>query len=149
LEQLERRDVPSAYSVVDLGTLGGNNSYASAINATGQVVGQAQVAGGAAHAFLWDNGTMTDLGLPDGSNSSAASGINASGQVVGRGVFSQGEAGTSTAFLWDDGVFTNIASNGTASGINDQGQVVGQSQLGRLGSPSHAFLYDGGLTDLG
>lgn len=46
---------------VDLGTLGGSNSSAAAINNLGQVVGAAWTAAEVAHAFLWEGGTMRDL----------------------------------------------------------------------------------------
>jgi probable HAF family extracellular repeat protein len=52
----------NSYTVIDLGTLGGNQSQAAAINPTGQVVGNSLTATGQTHAFLWDNGKMTDLG---------------------------------------------------------------------------------------
>jgi probable HAF family extracellular repeat protein len=49
------------YSVTDLGTLGGGSSTAYAINASGQVTGQAVTAGGAIHAFLYTKRGMRDL----------------------------------------------------------------------------------------
>ena len=69
-------------SITDLGTLpGGDFSVAEGINARGQVVGESNTASGATHAFLWEDGRMTDLGtLPGGGE---AHGINARGQVVG------------------------------------------------------------------
>ena len=49
--------------MIDLGTLGGSNSYAYGINDSGQVVGQSYVAGSdASHVFLYNGGVMSDLG---------------------------------------------------------------------------------------
>jgi len=42
--------------MVDLGTFGGNNSLALAINNSGQVVGWSVTSAGATHAFLYSNG---------------------------------------------------------------------------------------------
>src|SRR5437879_1620085 len=75
---------------------------AGAINAAGQVVGEAKTASGYYHAFLWDavNG-MKDLGAL-GGNSSYPSGINTAGQVVGDVVNVPSEPPYyEHAFLWD------------------------------------------------
>jgi len=69
------------YKVQELGTLGGD-SYASAINDSGQVVGYSHPANGAPHAFLYKDDKMTDLGTLGGTSSYAYD-INNSGQVVG------------------------------------------------------------------
>src|SRR5262249_15237934 len=63
LEALEDRWCPSTYAITDLGTLGGATSWANAINNSGQVVGNAQTAGGSYHPFLYSSGVLTDLGI--------------------------------------------------------------------------------------
>jgi probable HAF family extracellular repeat protein len=50
------------YPAVDLGTLGGTNASASALNNRGQVVGWSNLANSEIHAFLWWKGAMRDLG---------------------------------------------------------------------------------------
>src|SRR5262245_58298297 len=50
------------YTVTDLGTLGGSQSFAYAISDSGLVVGVSRIPGDSnAHAFLYAKGTMTDL----------------------------------------------------------------------------------------
>jgi probable HAF family extracellular repeat protein len=90
LEALEDRCVLDSYSVLNLGTLGGLTSWATDINTLGQVVGGAATAAldingqPIQHAFIWNNGTMIDLGSLAGPGGwSSASAINNAGQVVG------------------------------------------------------------------
>ena len=75
--------------MIDLGTLGGTNSYAYGINSDGQVVGASDSAGSGWRAFLYSGGIMTDLNsLIDPSSGwflSWADDINDSGQIVGTG----------------------------------------------------------------
>ena len=77
-------------TTLDLGTLGGSYSSATAINGAGQVVGLSTDASGDYGVFLWSEGRMTDVGsrlTPDsqGWTLSIASDINDSGQIVGYG----------------------------------------------------------------
>jgi probable HAF family extracellular repeat protein len=74
----------------DLGTLGGSNSLAWAITATGEIVGSSFIPGGRSeHAFLWTPARgMADLGTL-GGRPSFATGINAKGQVVGQADIAQ------------------------------------------------------------
>ena len=52
----------AGYQVTDLGTLpGGAYSRALGINSRGQVVGFSHIASNTSHAFLWEDGVMTDL----------------------------------------------------------------------------------------
>lgn len=112
----------TAYTVTDLGGLsGGNSTKATAINNSGQIVGMS-----ANHAFLWQNGVMTDLGTL-GGNFSVAHAINDLGQVVGDASTPGEEI---HAFLWENGVMKDLGIPGetsSARGININGDVVGAS----------------------
>jgi probable HAF family extracellular repeat protein len=109
----------AGYRVVDLGTLGGDSSYATAMNDRGAVVGRSQVADGTYHGVLWRNGAMTDLGRLSPID------INNRGQIVGTLDDADG------AYLWTKGTLVAL---GTLDGsftypvaVSDRGQVVGMS----------------------
>lgn len=109
----------TTYRLVDLGTLGGESSYATAINDRGHVVGSGQTAAGDWHGFLWRDGRMLDLGP------FRPTGINNRDEVVGTLDFA------TTAHLWRAGRLLNLGTLGGGSSfptaINDRGQVVGSS----------------------
>ena len=50
----------------DIGTLGGTNSEALAINKSGEVVGDAETSNGTPHAFLYRKNSTRDLGTLPG-----------------------------------------------------------------------------------
>ena len=63
--------------MTNLGTLPGDfDSYARAINSSGQVVGISRDFSYNAHAFLYENGTMTNLGNLGSYTQSKAYDIN-------------------------------------------------------------------------
>jgi probable HAF family extracellular repeat protein len=153
LEHLEDRWCPS-YTITDLGTFGGRQSYAYAINSLNEVIGQAEVASGPNHAFFY-NGSMTDLGTESGDVYSRATAINDSHQVVGlsgSGVNNE----VSHAVMWlsigpppTDMGNIGSTSNTTARAINNAGQVVGDGYT--AAGVDHAWLGQFGtigLTDL-
>ena len=148
LEVLEGRCLLATYTVTDLGTLGGASSYAFGLNDVGQVVGVAKLANLQEHAFVWDNGVMTDLdpnGMVFGGRASSANSINEAGQIVGSG-FTPWHA-----VLWQDGKMINLnifgGQHSAAGSINNSGQVVGGAYTP---DSVHAFLWqDGVTTDLG
>lgn len=138
------------YSVIDLGTLGGSSSVALGVNDHGQVVGSADTSQGLRHAYLWENGVMTDLGtLGFPTAQSEAWDINNHGVVVGN----VGTGDPNKAFIWENGIQTEIGPPQvlkSAYGINDAKQVVGQFIVPAGGGDRHAFLWQNGtMTDLG
>ena len=142
------RSLPSldslSYTLIDLGTLGGEGSEAQAINSKGQIVGQADTTDGLKHAFLWENNMMKDI-TPDLLSNSSANDINDQGQVAGS--ISAPDESYQYAFLWDHGVITNFGTLGgklsTSNAINSAGQIVGYAKLEN--GLRHAFLWQNGV----
>jgi probable HAF family extracellular repeat protein len=124
----ERRGAPTV--VVDLGTLGGAQSFAWDINDQAVVVGGAETADGALHAFRWTkSGGMKDLGTLGGKTSNAVA-INRRGFIAGT---STDAAGTTHLVMWNP--HGDILDRGVAPGppdavlnpmdINDRLEIVG------------------------
>ncbi|HTQ29597.1 MAG TPA: hypothetical protein VMI53_00155 [Opitutaceae bacterium] len=134
----------------DLGNLGGDSS-AAALNNLGHVVGYSTTATQVV-PFLFRNGTMMNLGVPAGVTTGMANGVNDSDQVVGDFTSGPRRHTITRAFLWQNGVYTDIGTLGenyaVADAINDAGQIVGTS-INNSGQ-ADAFLWqDGVMTDLG
>lgn len=145
-------------TITDLGTLGGDQSSAQAINNRGQIVGSSLTIPGSPYhhrAFLWQNGTMYNLGSLLGSDESHAYAINNKGQVAG---YARRADLNYHAFLWENGEMKDLGTlpfpyvYSFANGINDSGQVVGYAQHWSTGTViSHAVLWkkDQTAIDLG
>ena len=143
----------------DLGTLGGPDAFAYAINRFGQIAGQSYTSYTpnpdtgipTVDPFLWTNGKMIDLGTLGGTIGYPVW-LNDWGQVVG---FSN-LAGDQVyhGFLWSRGKLIDLfpASGGTYSyalWINDLGDVIGASTLAG-DETEHASLWTFGTPiDLG
>lgn len=138
------------YTLIDLGTLGGPESYAFELNDSRQVTGNSYISDTVRHAFLWDevNG-MQDLGTLGGTDSGGA-GINNLGEVAG---WSDFDGNTPFhAFYHDGNLMHDMGTLGgsfsLAFSINDNRQIVGRTQL--EDGTNHAFLFEnGGMQDLG
>ena len=156
-------DGPAAYwqngQNITMGLIGGRYAVSRAVNDAGQIVGRSdtnkvsysegdvgnQYPNYTPQAFVWQNGTFTDLGglpaLPDGFSEAVA--INNSGQIAG---YASG-ATSFHAALWQNGTISDLDTGRTAGsaayGINARGQVVGVNGF-------TAALWDNGsFTDLG
>jgi probable HAF family extracellular repeat protein len=143
------------FTVTDLGTLGGMNSQATAINIRGQVVGFSTLQGEAiTRAFLWEDGVITDLGSLGGTFSKANA-INNRGQVVGASEITANAARHAVLFdhhgITDLGAFPGSLV-GAAFGINNRGDIFGGSTTegSSRSGPYHAAQFKDGVgIDLG
>jgi probable HAF family extracellular repeat protein len=139
--------------VADLGVLpGGRYAAALAINNRGQIVGSSdflEETGGHAfingvHAFLYENGQMTDLAtLPGGSRFKSAVDINDRGQVIGYSDTSS-DPPDNRSFLYQRGHLRDLMgdreSAAIALAINNSGEIVGWASVPR-GNDAQAVIF--------
>ena len=135
---------------VDLGTLGGSSSEATAINDAGVVAGDSRIPGDlVSHAVFWDaNRQIHDIHTVQGGESFTF-GISSSGEVVGQwnGPTNQQafKYASSTGMVRYPGVG---GPQGVGIDINSTGQFVGWSGVS-ASTPLRATLWTGGsVTDL-
>jgi len=149
--------------MTDLGTLGGSSSYGTAINMSNHVAGYSMLNSSynATHAFLYNGGTLVDLGSLSpgvlGADYSVALGINNSDTVVGYSYLQYGGSDflRQAAFITYPTMLQPVMVNlndligrtaatmywlFSATAINDQGQIVASAYYGTEGV--HAVLLD-------
>jgi len=138
----------TAGTLEDLGTLGGDNSFAFAINDAGWAAGQSFLPDNRTlRACLWTGGAVRDLGTIAGTTGarSSAADLNESRHIVGWSEIAGGaqhacmfqtDAGGIVTARVDLGVLGGDSSY--AYGINDSDVVVGSSD-------SRGFIWQGGV----
>jgi probable HAF family extracellular repeat protein len=171
-QQLQLRAVVWRHgSIINLGTLGGNESVAASVNSRGQVVGCALneipdtfsspfaefvgafKAATQTRAFIWKNGRMQDLGTLGGPDACATY-MNEYGQVAGFSYINSTPdpnfgIPAMHPFFWDRGRMTDLGTFGGVFtlpfALNNRGFLNTAGDRAQ-----HPFLWERGrLTDLG
>jgi len=110
----------------ELGTLGGRESWALAVNDNGLVAGVSEMSSGPVSLFLWD-GTFHNQG-PLPAYDDRVLGINNHNQILGVG------GGMMDGWTWENGQYTSLPDlegghYSSPNDINDGGLVVGMSYI--------------------
>jgi probable HAF family extracellular repeat protein len=140
-------------TMLDLGTLGGNDAFAISVNERGQIGGNSytntvpnpETGIPTVDPFFRENGHMLNVG-DLGGKFVTFSWMNERGQIAGTSDL----AGDQTAhpFFWQRGshprdLGTLGGDNGSAFWINDAGHIVGEADL--VSGMHHAFLWKNGV----
>jgi probable HAF family extracellular repeat protein len=157
-------------SIQALGSFGGLESVAFAVNNAGQVTGGAAntipddnqgaiFSAGATqiHTFLWEKGAMQDLGTLGGPDSQGFY-INKRGEIAGLSTTNNTPNQTTgiptvDPFVWKDGRMIDLGTLGGTFGapgaISNGGQIVGNSNISG-DVVTHAFVWERNhMIDLG
>ena len=135
------RDNPATYISSSFVTfdvpLGTRGTFATGINATGQIVGYYIDSHHHTHGFVYSSGIYTTIDDALGTDTKAW-GINAARQIVGSYTDS---SGVSHGFSYSGGIYTSLdapwGKNTAVQGINDMGVMVGTYVDG--GGVNHGF----------
>jgi probable HAF family extracellular repeat protein len=139
------RTVPFIYRNGTMSAMTTAGGFAHAINDAGDATGMIYTPEGLAHAFLYRNGTFTDIGTLPGEATvpqSVGYAINNAGTIVGQSTWD--------AMIYENGSMSILKRRTAhvAYGVNDAGDVVGL--LENMSPLAHAFLFSGNnLIDLG
>jgi probable HAF family extracellular repeat protein len=139
-------------TMLDLGTLGGTNGSATAVNNRGQVIGTSNLSGDqSSDPFLWNQGQLIDLYASTiGGNPLTANAISDAGEIVGAAAF---PAQPHDAYLWTNGVATDLGhlnSDGCSEGwaMNSASLIVGVSFSCDFTTARAVLWENGSLVDL-
>jgi probable HAF family extracellular repeat protein len=134
-------------SIVNIGTLGGQNTNVSAISSGGKIVGTSQVSTGEWHTFLWDEvDGMRDLGVINGSIIA----INDNDEMAGEFRSTNYEM---HSFFWNE--ISGMIDIGTLGGscyaedLNIHGQMTGSSGGNLVRPYLWEDLNNNGISDSG
>ena len=144
--------------MVLLGTFGGNQSVANAINDAGVIVGWAETSLNVRHAFQWSGGVMADIHPGNDEDSSDASDINNAGVIVGAERLPNSNYWR--ALKWEPGGappmhLGTLGDENGAEAVNDLSQISGyfsfatSSLSGFLWLPDPAYGLPAGMNNLG
>lgn len=129
------------WTITDLGALGPRGSIGLTLNNRGDAGGYSKAIPPGQpydyiHAFLWQNGTMVDLGqqIGDGRNQSQVSAINDAGVAA-----LQTQQGV---MLYKDGTFTPLGFTASVADINRSGWLVGGYYDG---TGTHGYVWHDGV----
>ena len=92
-------------------------------------------------AFVWSNGELRELGIPEGEYASSGSGISNNGFVAG-------DTNQRPA-LWNKGAWTVVPLYGSLQDVNEAGVAVGGMRFPGKLDYSAAVYKDGAVSDLG
>ena len=113
------------YTYVRLNVPGSDETWATGINARGDIVG-VYFAAGIRNGYLLRKGVYTTLPFPEGATAFGARAINSRGDIVG--TFDSSD-GALHGFLLSDGQYTAFDHPGSSAtsafGLNDAGDIVG------------------------
>jgi len=131
----------------------GPTLIANDVQDRGQIVGWMGVSTPDRHAFLWDTGELTDLGVIPGGYTGSATAINRAGQIAIGGRFNPDHPSgfISGGFLWRDGMWTDLGmllgyDSMAVTGLNNSATVVGWCRAINSGDALDAgFVWHAGM----
>jgi probable HAF family extracellular repeat protein len=118
--------------MLDLGTLGGNESTALALNTNDEVVGDADTAEEELHAFRYAQGRMQDINPAQAMESKAYS-LNATGEIIG-----QAQDHKAEDYTWLLSGSRQVRLNSLSERLNSREVAEGLARIPRIAINNHS-----------